>query len=65
MMLYPPMNTLLERIPSRYMLVNVVARRARQIACDAEENGIALEDKPVTLAIREVSEGKITPQADE
>ena len=65
MMLYPPMNKLLEQVPSRYMLVNVVAQRARQIASEAEENGISLDDKPVTLAIREVAEGKATPQAAE
>ena len=59
-MLYPPMANLLENIPSRYLLVNVVAKRARQIAIDAEANEIALEDKPVTLAIREVAEGKLT-----
>ena len=65
MMLYPPMNKLLEQVPSRYMLVNVVAQRARQIASEAEENGISLDDKPVTLAIREVAEGKVTPQTAE
>ena len=65
MMLDPPMNKLLEPIPSRYMLVNVVAQRARQIASDAEMNEISLDDKPVTLAIREVAEGKVTPQASE
>ncbi|OUN07936.1 DNA-directed RNA polymerase subunit omega [Flavonifractor sp. An92] len=65
MMLYPPMNKLLEEIPSRYMLVNVVAQRARQIANEAEESGTSLEDKPVTLAIREVAEGKLTPQEEE
>lgn len=27
-MLYPPMSELLKHIPSRYLLVNVVARRA-------------------------------------
>lgn len=59
-MLYPPMATLLENIPSRYLLVNVVAKRARQIAIEAEANEITLEDKPVTLAIREVAEGKLT-----
>ena len=32
MMLYPAMNKLTEYIPNRYMMVNVVARRARQIA---------------------------------
>ena len=59
-MLYPPMASLLKNIPSRYLLVNVVAKRARQIATDAETNGITLEDKPVTLAIREVAEGKLS-----
>ena len=58
-------NKLLEQVPSRYMLVNVVAQRARQIASEAEENGISLDDKPVTLAIREVAEGKVTPVAAE
>ncbi|MGN8874368.1 DNA-directed RNA polymerase subunit omega [Pseudoflavonifractor sp. HCP28S3_F10] len=65
MMLDPPMNKLLEQIPSRYMLVNVVAQRARQIASDAEMNEISLDDKPVTLAIREVAEGKAVVQAEE
>ena len=59
MMLYPAMNKLKSHIPNRYMLVNVVALRARQIADDAEEAGIQLEEKPVTLAIREVADGKI------
>ncbi len=59
MMLEPPMNQLLEQVPSRYMLVNVVAQRARQVATQAEEAGISLDDKPVTIAIREVAEGKV------
>ncbi len=65
MMLYPAMNQLLEKIPSRYMLVNVVAQRARQIAHEAEESGTPLDEKPVTLAIREVAEGKLTPQEED
>ena len=62
MMLYPAMNDLLKQVPSRYMLVNVVASRARKIAVEAEENQISLNDKPVTLAIREVAEGKVAVQ---
>ena len=58
MMLYPAMNKLKSHIPNRYMLVNVVALRARQIADDAEEAGVQLDEKPVTLAIGEVAEGK-------
>lgn len=57
MMLYPAMNKLTEYIPNRYMMVNVVARRARQIAQEAEMNGEILEEKPVTMAINEVAEG--------
>ena len=59
MMLYPAMNKLTSYVPNRYMLVNVVARRARQIAEDAEETGTHLNDKPVTMAIHEVAEGKL------
>ena len=59
MMLYPAMNKLKSHIPNRYMLVNVVALRARQIADDAEEAGVQLAEKPVTLAIHEVADGKI------
>lgn len=59
MMLYPPMNKLTSYVPNRYMLVNVVARRARQIAEAAEERGEPLDEKPVTLAIHEVAEGRL------
>jgi DNA-directed RNA polymerase subunit omega len=59
MMLYPAMNKLTSYVPNRYMLVNVVARRARQIAENAENTGEHLTEKPVTLAINEVAEGKL------
>ncbi len=59
-MLYPPLADLLENIDSRYLLVNVVAKRARQIADEANELGEDLPEKPVTLAIREVADGKLT-----
>ena len=52
-MLYPAMNKLTQYIPNRYMMVNVVARRARQIAAEAEVTGQHLDEKPVTLAIDE------------
>ena len=62
MMLYPAMNDLLKQVPSRYLLVNVVAQRARQIAGAAEESETVLDDKPVSMAIREVADGKVTIQ---
>ena len=64
-MLYPPVADLLKDVKSRYLLVNVVAQRARQIAEEAEEFGEELTEKPVTLAIREVAEGKLTASLKE
>ena len=61
-MLYPAMNKLTEYIPNRYMMVNVVARRARQIAEQADEEGYPLCEKPVTTAINEVAAGKLTAE---
>ncbi len=63
MMLYPAMNKLTANVPNRYLLVNVVARRARQIAQEAEDMGEKLEIKPVTLAIQEVADGKYSVAA--
>ena len=59
MMLYPPVADLVDKIGSRYQLVNLVARRARVISAEAEENGVPLEIKPVSSAIDEVYTGKL------
>ncbi len=59
-MLYPPVSELLENVDSRYLLVNVVAHRARQIAAEAEEFHEELPEKPVTLAIWEVADGELS-----
>ena len=64
-MLYPPVADLLRDVESRYLLVNVVAQRARQIASEAEEFGEELTEKPVTLAIREVADGKLSASLKE
>ena len=59
-MLYPPVADLLKNVQSRYLLVNVVAQRARQIAQEAEELQEELPKKPVTMAIEEVADGKLS-----
>ena len=59
-MLYPPVADLLKNVESRYLLVNVVATRARQIAAEAEEFQEELPEKPVTMAIQEVADGKLS-----
>ena len=64
-MLYPPVADLLKNVQSRYLLVNVVAQRARDLAAQAEEMQEELTEKPVTLAIREVADGKLSAQLKE
>ena len=64
-MLYPPVADLLKNVQSRYLLVNVVAQRARQIASKAEELQEDLPEKPVTMAIKEVAEGVLTASLKE
>ena len=59
-MLYPPVADLLKNVDSRYLLVNVVAHRARQIAAEAEALQEELPEKPVTLAIQEVADGELS-----
>ena len=64
MMLYPSMAELLEKVNSRYMLVNVAARRARNISDRAEQNGYVLDKKPVSSAIEEIAKGELTIDID-
>ena len=56
-MLYPPVADLLKNVGSRYLLVNVVAQRARQLAEEVLQE--ELPEKPVTLAVREVAAGEL------
>ena len=51
MMLYPPMSELAAKAGSRYLLVNLVARRARNIAAAAQA--------AVSMAIDEVYDGRL------
>ena len=65
MMLYPAMSLLNKYVENRYLLVNVVAHRARQLSIESELTHEPLEEKPVTLAIREVAEGKLSAELDD
>lgn len=58
-MLYPSLSSLLEQVNSRYMLVNIIAQRAREIAVKSEESGEPLDKKPVSSAIEEIASGEI------
>ena len=60
MMLYPPMGDLMDKVGSRYLLVNMVARRAREISDEAEAENEIIDDTTVSMAINEVYTGKLS-----
>ena len=57
-MLKPSENIITVPHKSTYSLVIAVAKRARQIAQKAEEEGTILMDKPVDMAVQDFVEGK-------
>ena len=52
-MLKPSADLIVDPKQSRYSLVVAVAKRAREIAEEAEKNGEILVDKPVDLAVHD------------
>ena len=56
----PDLSSLLSNHLSRYSLVRATANRAREISEEAVEEGIILVEKPVSIAIDEILEGKYT-----
>ena len=58
-MLKPSMQELMKRVGNRYLLVNLAAQRARDIADQAEASGEQLPDKAVKLALDEIAAGTI------
>jgi len=58
-MLYPSLASLLKQVNSRYLLVNIIARRARDISAIANERGDIFDDKPVSKAIEEIAAGEL------
>ncbi len=59
-MLYPSINDLLKTVDSRYTLVLLVSKRARQIVDGSEPLVNPKSSKPVSIAVQEVAEGKVT-----
>ena len=65
MLLKPAMTDLLKKVDNRYLLVNLTAKRAREIADIAEANEVKLTEKPVTLALDDVMNDRIIPVCEE
>ncbi len=59
-MLYPSINELLEKVDSRYTLVVVAAKRARQIVDEDKSKAGSDFKKPVSIATQEIFEEKIS-----
>ncbi len=58
-MLKPSMQELMKHVGNRYLLVNLAAQRARDIAQESEKTGIPLPDKAVKLALDEIAAGSV------
>jgi len=58
-MLYPALQNLLKHVNSRYLLVNIIARRAREISTRDEGYESEEYDKPVSKAIEEIAAGEL------
>lgn len=54
----PDLKNVLSGHMSRYSLVRATAKRAREIAREAEEEKIILTEKPVSIAIDEIIKGE-------
>lgn len=59
MMTQPSLDVLRDRVDSRYTLVVCVAKRARQLLDGAQPLVEVASSKPVTVAMQELSEGKV------
>lgn len=59
-MIEPGINSLLDKVDSRYTLVVVAAKRARQLTEGANKLTECDSEKSVTIAINEIDEQKIT-----
>ena len=59
-MIDPSINSLMNKVDSRYTLVVATAKRARQLADGAHKLTRCNSDKAVTVAINEINENKIT-----
>ena len=57
-MFNPDLSPVLKGHLSRYSLVTATAKRAREIAEESEANGEIITEKPVTLALDEILDGK-------
>lgn len=59
-MVEPTIDQLLQKADSKYSLVCAAAKRAREIVAGDEPRNSGGANKPVTMALQELNEDKIT-----
>ena len=65
MMLYPPIDELVEKVGNEYILTNLVAKRAKELEETIPEVIENSQEKAISLAAREVAEGKIVASEED
>ena len=53
------MEKILERVDNRYEAIRVIAREARRINALIRLSGEEIEEKPTTIAVKRMIEGKV------
>lgn len=64
-MIRPPIETLLERVPNKYLLVMLAAKRARELRAGQLPVVDVDSQNPVTVALEEIAAGRIKPEFPE
>lgn len=64
MLIYPSIDSLMQKVDSKYSLVVIVSKRARELQDLEQASGDAQDKKPVTQALEEVNDGIITYHRD-
>ncbi len=65
MMIEPTIGDLLKVVSNKYVLVTLAAKRARELTEDATPLVEPHNDKPTTIALREIAAGKLKHQLAE
>ncbi len=64
-MVRPPIETLLERVTNKYLLVMLAAKRARELRAGQLPLVDVDSQNPVTVALEEIAAGRIKPEFPE
>lgn len=59
-MIHPSLDSLVSKVDSKYTLVTLSAKRAREIMSGDPATAESKSNKPVTLALEEISQNKVT-----